>query len=408
MWDLLIVGGGAAGLSAAVAAASLGDRVLVLERMDRVGKKLLATGNGRCNLMNKLDRRYPAGETLAGAVLDQFGPRDQEAFWQWMGLRLRQEDQGRVYPASLQASTVLDVLRFQMERLGVQVRCSCKVEKIWEEQGLWHASIGDEVLSGKRLLVCGGGQAQPKLGSNGSCYGLLQDLGLKVSGPSPALSQVETDTRPIRGLDGIRVKSRVRVFREQKEIYSDTGEVLFTSYGLSGVCIMNASEFCALGKTEISLDLLSPMGLDAARMAGELRRRRDSWGGQMCEQLLCGICVPRLSMCLIKKSGIPVKADIGILTDRSLEKLVREMEDFRLCVHGIRGFDMCQVTKGGLAVSQVQPGNMEIRGKAGLHAAGEVLDVHGSCGGYNLMFAFAGGILAGLNGRSPVWKERGL
>ena len=393
--EIVVIGGGAAGMAAAIEAAGHGAKVTLLERMDRVGKKLLATGNGRCNLMNVGEACYPGGSTFAQSVLDKCGVAEQTVFWQELGLRLRVEDGGRVYPASGQASTVLDALRLAMDNLGVEIVTGASVKDIrpgkrgftvTADAGTWH---------GDRVILAGGGCAQPKLGSDGSLWSIAERLGHTLVQPRPALTQIMTDTLPIKGLSGIRVKAEVAVVKAGRVLHEESGEVLFADYGISGVCVMQCARFAEQGSV-MRLNLLRGMGFeDASQAEAELLRRKAAWGSQPMEKLLTGLCVPRLAGSLCMEAGIRFRdRHIGSLKDSEASALAQVLGAFMLPVKGVKGFDSAQVTAGGLDVREFDPATMASRLVPGLYAAGEMLDVDGTCGGFNLMFAFGSGLLA--------------
>ena len=390
----LIIGGGAAGLAAAVSAAQAGERVTVLERLDRVGKKLLATGNGRCNLMNTGPLRYPGHPEFAEAVLSRCGAEAQRRFWNDLGLRLREEDAGRVYPASGQASTVLDTLRRACSALRVDIRCGERALSLSPAKGGWTAVTESARFTADRVIVTGGGRAQPKLGSDGSAYALLTAQGHTLREPRPALTQIETETAPIAGLSGIRVRCAVETGGHR-----ETGELLFADYGVSGVCVMQCARSARPGQP-LRIDLLPALGMASApELARELTRRRALWPEEALDSLFTGLCVPRLGLALLRSAGVAPKGrPIRSLTEREAETLAKTAARFTLTVRGIRGFEHAQVTRGGIDPGEFDPATMESRLAPGLYAAGEVLDVDGDCGGYNLMFAFATGILAGRRG----------
>lgn len=415
MGSVIIIGGGAAGLAAAVAAAMCGDRVTVLERMDRVGKKILATGNGRCNLMNTGELRFPGGGDFAQAVLKRCGAKEQERFWAFFGLRLRHEEGGRAYPVSGAATTVLDTLRQAMRALDVQEKTSVCVDGISRAKGIWTVHAGSETFRAERVIIAGGGCAQPKLGSDGSTWKLLSSLGHTLARPRPALTQITTDTEWIRGLSGIRARTGVRILRGNQELHREAGEVLFADYGLTGVCIMQCARHVRAGD-EISIDMTRAMGLAGAEeFRAELQRRRKLWSSRSAgsiyvtpvvqRDLLTGLCVPKLAIALFRAAGLERthEAEIADLTNQDVDRLVRCAADFRVTVRGVKGFENAQVTAGGADVREFDPETMASKIAPGIHAAGEVLDVDGDCGGYNLMFAFGSGILAGLNGRECPW-----
>jgi len=401
---VLIIGGGAAGMAAAIAAAMHGDLVTVLERMDRVGKKLLATGNGRCNLMNVGKPCYPGGEALALSVLERCGVKEQTAFWKHLGLRLRTEDGGRVYPVSGQASSVLDSLRLAMNALGVEVVTGVTAEGISRsKKGLCVLGNGERWYA-DRVIIAGGGCAQPKLGSNGSTWRLLESAGHSIVEPRPCLTQIVTDTAPIRGLSGIRARCTLRVKQGSRVTHEESGEALFADYGVSGVCAMQCARYVTPG-CMLHMNFVQGMGFrDEEELRQELLRRRKVWSHLPVEALLTGLCVPRLAQAILHAAQIPLRGECVQLSNRQLDSIVHTMADFPLEVRGVKGFESAQVSSGGATCSEFRPDTLESLLCPGLHAVGEALDVDGDCGGFNLMFAFGSGILAGLNGRNMPWR----
>ena len=400
--DILILGGGAAGLMAAIAAkrAAPGARVTILEAGDRVGKKILSTGNGRCNLTNLRARAGDYAPAPVGAVLGQFPPERVLAAFAQMGLCFREEEDGRVYPASDAASSVLDALRMALTREGVALRILSPVQRLEKRGERFTLSLPDDVLRATRVIVAGGGKAQPKLGSDGSCYALLAGLGHTLRRPFPALTQIETETAPLRGLSGIRVKVEAWITQNGRELHRTQGEGLFADYGLSGVCMMQLARYAQGRNACLHLNLLPALGLDTAGdCTAELARRRACWGDAPLEQLFTGLCVTRLGAALLRNASIgPLSRPIESLKEGEIQALTALVADFALPVRGVKGFDSAQVTAGGIAWEEFTPESLESRLVPGLYAAGEVLDVDGDCGGFNLMFAFASGILAGSEG----------
>jgi len=404
MATLIIIGGGAAGLAAAIAAAECGDQVTILERMDRVGKKILATGNGRCNLMNTGERRFPGGAALANAVLDRCGVTEQTHFWQHIGLRMRQEEGGRVYPVSGMASTVLDTLRFAAGALNIEIITGVHVTGLFKARHGWTVMAGEEKWKAERVIVAGGGCAQPKLGSDGSTWKLLTDLGHQMVKPVPALTQIITDTASIKGLGGIRVRTTAKITRDGHDVYVESGELLFADYGVTGVCVMQCARH-AQPEDEIHINLVRGLGFDTVEeFLGELQRRRKEWRARPQGELLTGLCVPKLAQALLSAAGMQNgRLTCGQLKQAELDRIAACAEDFTLRIKGVKGFENAQVTAGGIAAGEFDPRTLESQIAPGVHAAGEVLDVDGDCGGFNLMFAFGSGILAGLNGRDIPW-----
>ena len=393
---VLVIGGGAAGLTAAVCAARQGAKVTVLEKMDRVGKKLLATGNGRCNVMNMGPFRYHGDEAFARAVLSHADTGRVLAFFESLGLSLREEEQGRVYPASGLSSSVLDVLRLGLLRHRVDTFFGVPVTRIERLPGGWAAFAGDKRYVADALVIAGGGKASPKLGSDGSAYALLTSQGHRLIAPRPAITQLKTETEPIRGLSGIRVQAEVWLSWNGKTSAREQGEILFTDYGISGVAAMQLARDSQGAMLHINF-------LPAIRMGGEqlpkkLERRAELFGDAPLEQFFAGLMHGRLGMALFKRAGIgPLSRPCSSLLSKEISILAGFLPDFPLSVTGVQGFDSAQATAGGIDTRDFDPLTMASRLAPGLYAAGEVLDVDGDCGGFNLLFAWACGILAGEN-----------
>lgn len=408
MGSVIVIGGGAAGMAAAVTAAMCGDQVTVVERMDRVGKKILATGNGRCNLMNSGPLRFPGGRSFAERILSIMDADAQREFWQKLGLRLRQEEGGRVYPVSGAATTVLDTLRNAMRVLGVQV-CTCvSATEIRRGKRGWIVQAGEQQFSADRIIAAGGGCAQPKLGSDGSLWPVLTRLGHTLIPPRPTLTQIVTETAPIRGLSGIRLRTDISITRGEQFKYAESGELLFADYGVSGVCVMQCARYAEPGDT-LHINLVRALGFQTpAELRQELLRRRAAWqstADMSPVEFMTGLCVPKVAQSLMRAAGIehPQNDNLAVISEKAIGRIVRCAADFKLTITGVKGFDNAQVTAGGLDVNEFSAATLESKLLPGLHAAGEMLDVDGDCGGFNLMFAFGSGILAGLNGRDIPW-----
>lgn len=391
----LVIGGGPAGMSAAISAARKGERTVLLERMDRVGKKLLATGSGRCNVMNAGPLRYPGGGDFARQTVDGAMVR---AFLASLGLTLREEAEGRVYPASGQASTVLDALRLALERLGVKTVTGCEVTALEKTERGFRAQTAHGIFEGDRAIICGGGKAAPKLGSDGSAYALLAHLGHSISPLRPALTQLRAESLFLKGLSGIRIRARLWVTHNGKTLARQEGEALFTDYGISGVCAMQLSRFCQEKGSVLHLDLRPALGLEAA---DDLQARRALFAGLPMHRFFTGLCVTRLGEALLRHTGIDGRLPVEKLSQAQWQALGAAIADVALPLTGVNGFDSAQVTWGGADPWSFDPATLESLICPGLHAAGEILDVDGDCGGFNLMFAIATGVRAGENARVP-------
>lgn len=392
--NVIVIGGGAAGLAAAIAAAEGGAAVMLLERLARPGKKLLATGNGRCNLCNEDAPRYPGGGGFAKQVLAECGVRDVERFFTEHGLMLRLEQDGRVYPASGQASTVLDTLLLAAERAGVTLLTGQEVRELRAVQSGFQVSTSTDDFLSERVILCAGGLASPKLGGTDGGYRLLEALGHAIVKPFPALTQLTCDTAPIRGLSGIQLKAGLTLTRSGKRLISQTGTLLFTDYGLSGVAAMQCARWVEPGCV-MHVDLRPALNL-TGEVYPCLKARMAYLAGVPVQDFMTGMVLPRVARALYRAASLSrLELPAGALDDGELRRLADVISDFPLRVTGVKGFESAQVTAGGADTRDFDPRTMASYIVPGLFAAGEVLDVDGDCGGFNLLFAFASGLLAG-------------
>jgi len=392
---------------AAVAAAQAGAQVTVLERCDRVGRKLLATGNGRCNLTNLRARAchyhsvHPAGAALAAEVLSAFPPQAVLAVFESLGLLWREEEEGRVYPRSGQAAAVLDVLRLACDRLGVQTRCGHTVRALARTPAGFALSLAEgkeKTLSADRVIVAAGGRASPRLGSDGGGYALLAGLGHRLTPCYPALVQLRCAHGGLRALKGLRVQAEATLLVDDAPVRTESGEVLFADYGLSGIAALSLARDVGPALAEgraacIRLALLPEEG-EGAR-ASLIRRRRELFGELPAGQFATGMLPRRVGEALCLAADIPLQHRFGGLTDAQADALAALLGDWRFPVTGLQPFESAQVTAGGIDALDFDPSTMESLPAPGLYAAGEVLDVDGDCGGFNLHFAWASGLLAG-------------
>ncbi|MCL2106772.1 MAG: aminoacetone oxidase family FAD-binding enzyme [Oscillospiraceae bacterium] len=380
IYDTAIVGAGASGLAAAIAAGRAGGRVLLLERLPRAGKKILATGNGRCNLSNRAVLEHPYhNRDFALSALKSFGPAECEAFFRSLGLALREDAEGRVYPRSNTASSVLDALRFGAARAGVTLRCDTHVRSVRRErQGFL---LNDDIRA-RRVILAAGGCAAPAHGSDGSGFALLAPLGHAIVPPKPALVQIRLKSPILPMLKGLRVSAGITLENaEGLPLREAFGEILFTEDGLSGIAAMELSRAAEPGTVAV-LDLLPE--LSAPALAALLAEFARSCPEASPEQLLAGLLPKRIGEAVIKQSG-----------SNKLDHFTKTAKRFAFPVAGTRGFAHAQITAGGAAVSEFCAGTLESRLVPGLYACGELLDIDGGCGGFMLHWAWASGLLAG-------------
>ena len=394
-----IIGGGASGMAAAIAAADNPHvQVVVLERQSRMGRKLLATGNGRCNLTNLHagDRGYHGDDSsFADYALETFPPEKILEWFRSLGLFTVAEDSGRVYPYSDQANSVVDVLRFALEKSNIEIKLGFEVDKIKRTGDGFAVTGNDETLTFDKLIIACGGLAGTKLGGTMSGYKLLRTLGHKCTKLRPTLVQLKSGWGGVAGLKGVRANCHASVYRDHDLHSQSEGELQFTEYGLSGPVIFEISRDVCQGKGDwhCVLDFLPEMSSDDLQR--ELVRRKET--ALPASELLTGILHNRLGRVLTQSAGISANKQISDLSNWEIGEICRIVKSFDVPLTEPMGMDHAQVTAGGIETKDFDPHSMESRILPGLYACGEVLDIDGDCGGYNLQWAWSSGRLAGCH-----------
>ena len=399
MQKVLVIGGGASGMMAALTAAEdKNNQVVLLERQQRVGRKLLATGNGRCNLTNlgASPANYHGEQPdFVRPALRLLPPAETLALFRSFGLLTVREESGRVYPLSDSASSVLDVLRFQLAQRGVELRCASPVQEIRPEKDGFTVRGEWESFAADKLIVACGGAAGRKLGGVNDGYVLLAPLGHRRTKLYPSLVQLVTDPEYPRALKGVRADASLRLLRGGNCIAEACGEVQFTERGVSGPAAFELSRAVSTGGEGLCLALDLLRDYSEAQLRALLRERRESLPDLDAAELLTGLVHNRLGRMLLRYSGVNTHTNVGALKDRELAPVAAACKDFRLPLRGTEGFDNAQVTAGGLRTADFDPETMQSRLVPGLYVCGELLDIDGDCGGYNLQWAWASGRLAG-------------
>ncbi len=399
--DVIIIGAGASGLAAAVAAGEHGDKVLVLERSEHIGRKLLASGNGRCNLMNTAAPVYYGDTDFALSVLSNYNEDRLIGFWRHYGLKLRSDTEGRVYPATNKSSSVLDTLTKAVRLNDGKILLSAPVLSVKKQDDLFQVVTDNgKILHCRRVIVSAGGAAQPKLGGSYDGYSILQKFGHRLIPVHPALTRLIAEPKTVSGLSGIRVKCIVSVKNNGVTVHSEKGELLFTDNGISGICVMQCSRFVIPNISICHIDLIYDLFPSDDYAFQELSSLREIYADEAPQTLIQGICVPKLAFAVCKQAGIPVREyTCRKITDKQITDIIKTLHCYSIKIIGKEGFESAQISAGGISCEEFSPATMESLVNPGLYASGEVLNVDGACGGYNLMFAFASGILAGTAGR---------
>lgn len=401
-YAVAVIGAGASGLCAAIAAAQSGARTVLLEAQPRMGKKLLATGNGRCNLTNQHadSSHYRGDREQMLPVLREYPPQAILRFFEGLGLRCREEADGRMYPYGLQAAGVLDFLRFRLEQLGVLVRCDFPVEALQEEMGRFQICSAGQTVTARRVVLAAGSPAYPQLGGSDSGRALARQMGHSFVPPHPALAAVHCPPERMRGLKGARSQAAAVLKHKGKRLCAAQGEVQFTEGGLSGICIFDLSRF-ARPSMEIELDLAPDFTAQQVE-ALLCRAARLPLPG---EDLLEG-CVNKLvGRAVVRRAIGKPPADCRKYAPAQLRAAARAAKCFGFPVTGVQSWRGAQVMAGGVPLAEISLPSMESRRRPGLFLCGELLNIDGECGGFNLHWAWSTGLLAG---RFAARKEKRL
>lgn len=402
MNTIAIIGGGASGMAAALAAReALDNRVLLIERQNRVGRKLLATGNGRCNLTNEyadLTRYHGENVPFMSPAMDRFPTEETLAWFRDLGLLTRTEPiSGRVYPLTDAASSVVDALRLALDARGVELVCGCEIAEIRRENDIFLlTSTLTETISCDRVIVACGGMAGAKLGGTKAGYNLLASMGHGCTALHPSLVQLRTENTYTRSVKGVRTQAKLTLERTGNILDFAQGEIQFTDYGLTGPAIYDLSRAASLAGDGCLVCLRLLPELDEAEILDYLRFRRDSFPNYKAENLLSGALHNAITRVILRRANIPADTRLWSLSDRTLTQLRSLICRFELPLQGVQGFEDAQVTAGGMDTLQFDPNTMESLLVPGLYACGEVLDIDGDCGGFNLQWAWSSGRLAGL------------
>ena len=399
--EIAVIGGGASGMIAAITARKSGKEVVVLERKDRILKKVLITGNGRCNITNvNADISNYFGKNISSVknILNSFNPQDTMDFFNGLGIVCNEENRGKVYPLSGQASSVVDALRFEAERLGIKIETEFYVRKI-EKDGFKFRIYSEDrkKIEAGRVILAAGGQSYPELGSNGSGFELAKELGHSVTKLSPSIVQLKTEKYQVKGLQGIKTDVAVTAYGDNKKICTYDGELLFTDYGISGNVVFNISFVMPLYKNvEFEIDFMEKF--DYNELYEMLRERKRILSHLTMENYFNGMINKKLGQFLSKVSGIEkLSKPVKDLNDSDIRKLCTVLKKYRVKILETTGFKNAQVTAGGVSLDEVNAETLESKIVKGLYFSGEVLDVYGECGGFNLQWAWASGYIAGEN-----------
>ncbi len=392
MKKLAIIGAGASGLCAAIEAkkANPDTEITVFERMQKSGKKILATGNGRCNFTNddlSLKHFYGNDGFLKSILSTEFS--DIKEFFKYLGV-LSYMEEGRIYPRSQQASTIKEALLKASESDRTTIKTDTHINQISKTKNGF--SVNGEFFD--CVILCGGGKASSVHGSDGSCYNLAKALGHTLTPLYPALCGLIISDKDLNLLKGVRAEAEARLYSGNKLLGSEDGEIQFTEKAISGIPIMNLSHLCEDRRNlKIALDLCS--GINENELFNHIKQGIKNSPDLEFEAILNGIVNLKLGFAVMNRSGIKPQTKCNSVKAFQVKEAVNQLKNFEINIKSAKGFDNAQVTKGGIKANEISPDTMMSKKAEGLFLCGEILDIHGDCGGYNLHLAFTTGRIAG-------------
>lgn len=400
MVDMIVVGAGAAGLIASITAARTGQKVLLLEQNSKIGKKILVSGNGKCNIDNKYiapNRFHGQNTQFIKTVLEGYDFSVIEKFFTSIGLVLMEGKEGKMFPMSLQASSVVELLEYETSRTGVQIVCDCAVTSINKEGDTFtlETSLGSKIC--EKLLLASGSAAAPQLGGSNSGYAFATRMGHTLIPRHPSLVQLCSDETWVKTCAGVKVAGLAKLYANGEFIVEKKGDLLFTNYGISGLAILDLSrevstrladyDFC-----ELSLDLMPEFSKE--KLTNLLLHRMDNASDKPIEIWLHGVMNKKLIPVILAQSKCKAIMEKE-LNRKEIGKLVYTIKNLKLSINDTKGFKGAEVATGGVNTVEVDPGTMESKLVPGLYFAGEILDVDGDRGGFNFHFAWVSGLRAG-------------
>jgi predicted Rossmann fold flavoprotein len=400
---IIIIGGGAAGMMAALSAKRNGAEVLVLEKNDRVGKKLLATGNGRCNYTNynlNIDNYHGKNHKFAESGLKTFDVKKTIGFFEELGITPAVEDNGKVFPLSFQSSSMLDVLRHQIEEEGIELITEAHVSEIKKKKSFIVTLKDKSTFQGDKVILATGGMAMPSSGSEGNGYILSKSFGHTTTDIFPGLVQLKLEGNFFKQIDGVKFLGRGKIYVDNKLILEDSGDILFTSYGISGPPILQLSrtalEYMNKGKNvELRVSIIDTKTV--AELFDYLVNRFKSMKNKTLEFGLIGLINKRLILPIIKILNLDKNKLASELSKDEIRKIAEILTSWSFKVIGSQSWGNAQVTAGGVSTDEINNNTMESKLIEGLYIVGELVDIDGDCGGFNLQWAWSSGYIAGEN-----------
>jgi predicted Rossmann fold flavoprotein len=390
---MIIIGGGAAGLCAAILLGRAGEQVTLLEQNNTVGKKILVSGNGMCNITNRYigaERFHSSNPHFIQEALEGYGFEKVEALFRSIGLELTEGKEGKMFPLSMQASSVVELLEYEAKRVGVEIICECKVTKVSCTDANFVLETTQGIMQTSQLLITAGSPAAPQLGGNDSGYLFATTLGHSLIPRYPALVQLCSEESWVKSCAGVKISGIARLFVNGEEVTQREGDLLFTNYGISGLAILDLSRevsahLAAFDYCELSLDLMPSFSKE--KLTNLLLGRIAPKSHKPILLWLQGIIHKKLAKIILSHSRCRSKTE-SELNRKEINALVHTIKNLRLSISDTKGFTHAEVAAGGIDTTEIDAKTMGSKRISGLYFAGEVLDVDGDRGGFNFHFAW--------------------
>lgn len=389
--NIIIIGAGPAGMVAAINAKNENNNVILIEKNDRVGKKLLATGNGRCNYTNlNLSEDNYSSPSFVKKTIDEFSNEDLINYFSLLGLEST-TDGNRVYPITLKANSVLNILIYWLDKKGIDIRSNTEVKEIKKNKNGFDVITSHDKIEADIVIAAFGGKSMPASGSDGKSFEILKKLGLKITELKPALTQVKLESKYLKHLSGTKVLGKAKLFKKNKAIDERNGEILFTNYGISGPPILDLSVNISEDNF-IEVPLINNVDENTV---DKLYSRYYMLEDFSLEEYLMGIVDKKFIHYIIDYLNLDKNTAMNMISMSDFQKIIEILLKSKFKVIGTTGFKNSQVTRGGVDLSEVNNYDYSSKKFKNLYIIGEALNIDGDCGGYNLHFAFASGYRLG-------------
>lgn len=400
---IVVVGGGSAGMMAAIVAANNGGDVIILERNDRVGKKLLATGNGRCNYTNihlNINNYHGTDYKFAEPALSGFNVNTTIDFFEKLGITPAIENNGKVYPLSFQSSSMLDILRYEIEEKGIELITDAYVVSIKKPKSFLLKLKDGRTFEADSVILANGGMAMPVSGSDGNGYSLAKSFGHTLIDIHPGIVQLKLKGSFFKQIDGVKVSGVARLYCNDRLLLEDSGDILFTSYGISGPPILQISrtalDYLGQGK-DIELRVSIIHIKTNKELKSYLHARFHNSPNKSIRDSLIGLINKRLIIPILRELKLDKDKLVKDLNQDEVSEIANILTNWVFKITGSQSWGQAQVTAGGIATKEIDDNTMESKLVKGLYLVGELMDIDGDCGGYNLQWAWSSGYMAGIN-----------